>query len=191
MAFNDRLLELRKESGLNQKECAESLNAEKSKYNKWETGANRPDYETVCKIADHYNVTTDYLLGHSDARHVENQSVIEDLQLTDQSIQAIKDMKDRPIHSMAKQQKELPHDGRRIIDILNSSLCSPSFRNMLLEIGYLSDPTIDQWQNFSYIDGLDGEGYPAKTAYKQMAHERLDDLVSELREKEIEKGKGR
>ncbi len=65
----ERLKELRKAKGLSQKDCALELGMpDASKYNKWENGANRPDYEMVCQLAKYFNVTTDYLLGVIDDR---------------------------------------------------------------------------------------------------------------------------
>ena len=35
----------------------------------YETGGHRPDYETLVKLADYFDVTTDYLLGRSEERN--------------------------------------------------------------------------------------------------------------------------
>lgn len=43
--FSERLPKLRKERGISQKQCAEILGIESSKYNKWENEKNRPDYD--------------------------------------------------------------------------------------------------------------------------------------------------
>lgn len=67
--FSSRLTKLRKERGINQKQCAEILEIESSKYNKWENGKNRPSYDIVCKLANFFDTTTDYLLGNSDKRY--------------------------------------------------------------------------------------------------------------------------
>jgi len=60
-----RLVQLRKSSGLSQYELAEKLNFSRGKYANYEQGTRQPDYETLDKLADFYNVTTDYLLGRS------------------------------------------------------------------------------------------------------------------------------
>ncbi len=67
--FSARLSKLRKEKGINQKQCAEILGIECSKYNKWENGKNRPDYDMVCKLANFFDTTTEYLLENSDERY--------------------------------------------------------------------------------------------------------------------------
>lgn len=67
--FSARLSKLRKEKGISQKQCALDLDVDSSKYNKWENGKNRPDYDMVCKLANFFDTTTDYLLGNSDERY--------------------------------------------------------------------------------------------------------------------------
>ena len=67
--FSERLSKLRKERGISQKQCSKILGIESSKYNKWENGKNRPSYDMVCKLANFFDTTTDYLLGNSDERY--------------------------------------------------------------------------------------------------------------------------
>lgn len=67
--FSARLSKLRKEKGISQKQCALDLDVDSSKYNKWENGKNRPSYDMVCKLANFFDTTTDYLLGNSDERY--------------------------------------------------------------------------------------------------------------------------
>jgi transcriptional regulator with XRE-family HTH domain len=78
--FGERLIELRKEKGLSQKECAAAFGVDASKYNKWENEKNSPDYETVCRLAQFFSTTTDYLLGNSNIRHLPDQVSLQDWQ---------------------------------------------------------------------------------------------------------------
>lgn len=78
--FGERLVELRKERGLSQKECAAAFGVDASKYNKWENEKNSPDYETVCRFAQFFSTTTDYLLGNSNVRHLPDQVELQDWQ---------------------------------------------------------------------------------------------------------------
>lgn len=57
--FSERLSKLRKEKEISQKQCAEILGIESSKYNKWENGKNLPSYDMVCKLANFFDTTTD------------------------------------------------------------------------------------------------------------------------------------
>ena len=91
MIFDKRLTELRKAKGLNQKECALELGMpDASKYNKWENGANRPDYETVCRLAKYFGVTTDYLLGASDCKSLDNDIIHKETGLSEKAIETLK-----------------------------------------------------------------------------------------------------
>ena len=57
------LKDLRKSKGLNQSELASMLEISNQAYQKYEYGTAEPNYDTLCKLADFYGVTTDYLLG--------------------------------------------------------------------------------------------------------------------------------
>lgn len=56
--------ELRKNKGATQEEVAKMLNVVKSTYNGYENGNSEPTIATLCKLADYYNVTLDYLCEH-------------------------------------------------------------------------------------------------------------------------------
>ena len=56
---------LRKEAGLSQAELAAALEIERSTVAKYETGDRSPDIETLCKIADVLQISTDELLGRN------------------------------------------------------------------------------------------------------------------------------
>ena len=91
MKFDERLTKLRKAKGLSQKNCAIELGmADASKYNKWENGKNCPDFATVCQLSKYFNVTTDYLLGASDCRDVENHNIHEETGLSEEAIESLK-----------------------------------------------------------------------------------------------------
>lgn len=49
-----------------QKEVAEYLKMTPRAYQYYEAGRRRPDYETLVAIADHLDVTLDYLFGRTD-----------------------------------------------------------------------------------------------------------------------------
>lgn len=53
----------RKKKGLNQVELAEIFNVSKQTVSNWESGKRTPDAQTIEKLADFYEVTTDHLLG--------------------------------------------------------------------------------------------------------------------------------
>lgn len=57
------LLKLRKEKGVTQKDLAEYLQISRQAYANYEAGNRNPDFETLIKISEYFNVSVDYLLG--------------------------------------------------------------------------------------------------------------------------------
>lgn len=68
MEFKNILLNLRKERNINQKELAKLLNVSQPVISYLESGRNEPDNITLVKLAEHFNVTTDYLLGRTNLK---------------------------------------------------------------------------------------------------------------------------
>lgn len=67
--LGDRIANLRKRRGLSQYEMADRLGFSRGKLANYEQGSRQPDYETLQKIADFFEVTTDYLLGRTDIQN--------------------------------------------------------------------------------------------------------------------------
>ncbi len=68
----ENLRKIRIINGYSQKEFATIIGVPSNTYNQWETGKRQPDYETLSRIADFYDVTVDYLLGRNDTTPVAN-----------------------------------------------------------------------------------------------------------------------
>ncbi|AMQ19634.1 helix-turn-helix domain-containing protein [Geobacillus sp. JS12] len=64
--LGDRLRKLRQEKKLTQEELGKKINVTKVSISGYENGNRTPDTETLQKLADFFNVTTDYLLGRTD-----------------------------------------------------------------------------------------------------------------------------
>lgn len=61
-----RLIQLRENKQLKQIEVAKLLNIGTVTYNRYEKGEREPDHKMLNKIANFFNVSTDYLLGLTD-----------------------------------------------------------------------------------------------------------------------------
>ena len=61
--FPQRLKEERNKRGLSQMEFSKIIGVSQQTIGSWETGRTSPDYESLNKIADFFDVSTDYLLG--------------------------------------------------------------------------------------------------------------------------------
>lgn len=64
--FGKRLSQLRKSHKLSQYDLADRLSFSRGQIANYEQGQRQPDYETLKKIADFFEVSIDYLLGRTD-----------------------------------------------------------------------------------------------------------------------------
>lgn len=64
--FKIRLKELRKQNKATQKQMAEFLGVSTRAYQYYEEGNRYPDFDGLIALADHFNVSLDYLVGRSD-----------------------------------------------------------------------------------------------------------------------------
>ncbi len=65
MEVGQNITKLRLEKGIYQKELASYLNLSVGTISNYEQGIHFPDLNTLCKIADFFGVTTDYLLDRT------------------------------------------------------------------------------------------------------------------------------
>ncbi len=61
--IGNKLKELRSATNKTQADIASYLGISRASYSHFENDRNEPDNITLCKLADYFNVTTDYLLG--------------------------------------------------------------------------------------------------------------------------------
>lgn len=69
MEFKDRLVKLRKELGLTQEDFARKIGYTRTAISAWEIGRNEPSNADTVKIAEFFNVSTDYLLCKTDTKN--------------------------------------------------------------------------------------------------------------------------
>lgn len=61
--FAQKLAQARKDAGYSQRQMADFMKISKSTIASYETGRTQPDIETLGKLADFYEVSTDWLIG--------------------------------------------------------------------------------------------------------------------------------
>lgn len=71
--LGDRLKYLRNKKKLTQAEMAKKIDVARTTYAMYEQNKREPDNEILNRIADFYNVSTDYLLGRTDNPNPPNQ----------------------------------------------------------------------------------------------------------------------
>ena len=76
--LNDNIKALRVARNINQVEFAKKLGVTKQCVSNWENDNVIPSIEMLCKIADFFNVSTDYLLGRDNTRTINVSSLTEE-----------------------------------------------------------------------------------------------------------------
>jgi transcriptional regulator with XRE-family HTH domain len=72
------MVELRTEKGISQKAAAVDLGISQALLSHYEKGIREFNLDFLCRVAEYYNVTTDYILGRSDSRTGLNSTILED-----------------------------------------------------------------------------------------------------------------
>ena len=62
MILADKIIELRKKSGMTQDELAEKLGVSRQSVSKWESAQSTPDLNRILKLSEIFSVSTDILL---------------------------------------------------------------------------------------------------------------------------------
>ena len=68
--FNERLKEIRKLSGMTQKEVAAAINYAERAYQALEAGRCKPSFDTLIALADCFNVSLNYLVGRTEEQTI-------------------------------------------------------------------------------------------------------------------------
>jgi HTH-type transcriptional regulator, competence development regulator len=75
--LGETIAKLRKEKGLSQYELADRLGFSRGKLSNYEQGSRQPDYDTLKKIADYFDVSIDHLLGREEKGETKEDSLEE------------------------------------------------------------------------------------------------------------------
>ena len=72
MEFNDRVRQLREERRLTHSQIAAMLGKSEGAVRSWEMARSSPDIATIAKLAAYFDCTTDFLLGLTDFKNIED-----------------------------------------------------------------------------------------------------------------------
>lgn len=64
----ENIKKLREEKGITQKQLADVIGVSQQSINKYENHNIEPDVATLIKMADFFNTSVDYIVGHTDLR---------------------------------------------------------------------------------------------------------------------------
>jgi transcriptional regulator with XRE-family HTH domain len=136
MILADKIIDLRKKSGMSQEELAQKLGISRQSVSKWEAARSVPDMDKVLKLSDLFDVSCDYLLrddlGPEDAS---GQSVSPSSATPDMS--AVGEIEREPIPVTVEQANSfLDHEIRRAMKIATGvGLCVASAAPLMLFLG--------------------------------------------------------
>lgn len=88
-----KLKELRQIKNLTQKQVADFLKCNQTAVGKYERGELEPSISNICKLADFFGCTTDYLLGREDDFGVVAMNASNAPALTQEETQLLKDFR--------------------------------------------------------------------------------------------------
>lgn len=129
MIFADKLIELRKKSGMSQEELAEKLGVSRQSVSKWEGAQSTPDLNRILELSKIFGVTTDYLLKDEMEANTETAE------------KSISDETEPPLRrvSMEEANSFLNANGKRAaLTALGVSLCILCVTPMILLEGFFS-----------------------------------------------------
>ena len=69
--LGDKIRQLRSDSGKSQVQLAKALDVTKQCVSNWENNNIQPSIDMLMKIAEHFSVSTDFLLGIDDRRYLD------------------------------------------------------------------------------------------------------------------------
>lgn len=118
--FAKRLCSLMVECGENQKELAEELGVKQQTISYYRNGQSTPDADNLIKIARHYGVTTDFLLGLTEVSTTDTdlKAVCEYTGLCEGAVKVLHEQTESYL---------IPH----IIDIYNRLICNENFNQQI------------------------------------------------------------
>lgn len=118
--FSERLAELRQQHNETSRDLARALDVSFSAISNYQLGKRTPDIVFLQKVARHYNVSADYLLGLSNAKSTEKDMKIacEVTGLSDFSIYKLQDMAKRPYFDIVNNVLEDEEDSYKFPEIL-------------------------------------------------------------------------
>lgn len=70
------LKKLREEMGMSQAKLAEQFSLTQQAIYKYENSLSEPDFNTLIRMADYFNISIDYLIGRTDNRNIMTSSDI-------------------------------------------------------------------------------------------------------------------
>lgn len=133
----NRLKVLRNEMGMRQEDVADAIGVTIKTYRTWEKDIDKMKSgiksNNLIALAELYKVSTDYLLGLSDCRSVDNHYIAEKTGLDDEGIKALEMIKLQDINEKRNHRLMKVENGLSLVDIMNFTF-KYEIENILMSI---------------------------------------------------------
>jgi transcriptional regulator with XRE-family HTH domain len=120
--FSMRLKELRTEFNLTQEEFAKKISSTRAAVSSWEIDRAEPDMDTLEKIADLFDVSTDYLHGRSDIHNYKELEELKEKMATGQLKVLAAHRSDNPLDELPPKARKSLEDAIKYIREQDSKL---------------------------------------------------------------------
>lgn len=174
MNTKEILKNLRKKNGYSAQQVAEGCGMSLGVYKKYESGERGVGTPALCKLADFYGITTDYLLGRDTTQPVEDVSKMSDNELDKKLMQFFMDLPENSKQGIRDFVLSIAHG-------LNEE--SPASKRQEESQQQAPKPPIVQ-------SILQSPPQPVESPSKQRHVERLGDIENELEQERKSKEKG-
>lgn len=169
--FSQRLRALMEDQNVTQQELANVAGVTRQTVSLYAEGTSQPKAEKLQKIAQYLKVSTDYLVGLSNVQHPYSASAVDELGLSELSIECIKNLRTQIIPT------EEDDDRRTLLDVLDSMLSVPSIYDFLRMLGALSSPSIETEPRMRFALG---DSVSPVEVYTAALHKNLKLMVQDI-----------
>ncbi len=94
--YRNRIRDLREDHDLRQVDVANATGIDQKTLSNYETGKTNPDSYAIIRLAEFFQVTTDYLLGYSASNIKTSHDILEILECMEKNLKDIKNQISNP-----------------------------------------------------------------------------------------------
>ncbi len=105
MTLSEKIIKLRRATGLSQEELADRIGISRQAVSKWESSQSTPDIDKIILLSDFFGVSTDYLLKES----ISTYSYEKDENILQEDVFKDSDYKEEPLQSRASRKDVLEY----------------------------------------------------------------------------------
>ncbi len=176
--FATRLRELLDTPKISQAKVAEFVGVTRQAISSYSLGTSVPDIDKLVKIAAFFEVSTEYLLGHTEIKKVDptKQAVAEYLNLTEEAIDKIKLLRYGHLEQHFADDYKLTTKLEPLADIFNDWIESVNLSKLLSDLhrSLIASMRFDQSGKYPERYQLDEEGKQAACLIEDMGYVLLD-----------------